>query len=123
MRLGRTAGLIAVSLSLLGAGYWHLTLVDSRPREDAVVTESPTEIWLRFNQQPDVEQSGISIRGPGGAVKLEKVRLADSLSLSAKVLDSLEPGDYTVSWLAAPHDDHGIRGRYKFTVESSRDPR
>jgi methionine-rich copper-binding protein CopC len=123
MKLARAVRLIAVTFLLAGAGYWHLTLVDSRPKEDEVVTESPAEIWLRFNEPPDVEQSGISVRGSGGAVRLDEVMLADSLSLSAKILDSLESGEYTVSWLAAPHDDHAIRGRYKFTVESSRNSR
>lgn len=123
MKPGRAVGLIAVTLMLVGAGYWHLTLVDSRPKEDAVVAESPAEIWLRFNQAPDLEQCGISVRGAGGTVRLEAVELADSMALSAKVIDTLEPGEYTVSWLAAPHDDHGVRGRYKFTVEGSRQPR
>jgi methionine-rich copper-binding protein CopC len=123
MKLGGAVGLIAASFLLLGAGYLHLELVDSRPKEDEVVTEPPVEIWLRFSQPPDVEQSGISVRGPGGAVGLDEVTLADSLSLAAKILDSLESGEYTVSWRAAPHDDHAVRGRYNFTVESSRGPR
>jgi len=116
MKLGSVVGLIAASC-MLGAGYWHLDLVDSRPKADQVVTESPTEIWLRFNQAPDLAQSGISLMGPGGAERLEDVALADSVSLSSKVVDALEPGEYTVSWRAAPHDDHAVRGRYRFTVE------
>jgi len=116
MKLGRAVGLIAVSC-LLGAGFWHLDLVDSRPKQDEVVTESPTELWLRFNQTPDLEQSGISLSGPGGAVELDSVTLADSVSLSSKVVGALEAGEYTVSWRAAPLDDHAVRGRYHFTVE------
>ena len=116
MNRGRSLAGIAVGVVVLGAGSMHLDLIDSRPKQDEVVAEPPTEIWLRFNAPPDVQQSGISLRGPGGGVRLDTVRLADSLSLSARILDPLRPGDYTVAWLAAPHDDHGIRGRYRFTV-------
>lgn len=123
MKLRGAVGLIAVSLLLSGASYLHLELVDSRPKEDEVVTEPPVEIWLRFSQPPDVQQSGISVSGPGGAVRLDNVTLADSLSLSAKIFDSLESGEYTVSWRAAPHHDHAVRGRYRFNVEGSGDPR
>lgn len=121
MKLGRAGVVIVVSFLLSGAAYWHLDLTDSRPKQDEVLAESPPEIWLQFNQAPDLAQSGISLGGPGGAVRLEKVVLADSVSLSARILDPLAPGEYTVSWRAAPHDDHGIRGRYGFTVEGSRD--
>jgi methionine-rich copper-binding protein CopC len=72
--------------------------------------------------RPDRFRTG-RLRGPGGAIKLDEVTLADSLSLSAKILDSLESGEYTVSWRAAPHDDHPVRGRYGFTIESSSDLR
>jgi methionine-rich copper-binding protein CopC len=123
MKLGATLTLSVATLMLTGAAYMHLTLVDSRPKEGATVAESPTNIWLRYNQRPDVSRSGISVRGPDGAVALGKAEQADSLSLSAKVMMALEPGEYTVSWLAAAYDDHAIRGRYKFTVEADGGPR
>ncbi len=121
MKLGRFAGLIALSCILSGAGYWHLELTDSRPGQDAVITEPPTEIWLQFDKAPDLEQSGIALLGTSGMVRLEEVTLADSMSISAKVIGALEPGDYIASWRAAPIGDHGIRGRYEFTFEGSHD--
>ena len=117
MRFGMTLALVATSLTLSGATYVHLTLVDSRPKEASVIAESPSEIWLRFNQRLDISKSSIAVRGPGGAVELEKPLAPDSLALSAKLLESLAPGDYTFSWLATPYEDHAVRGRYKFTVE------
>jgi len=116
MKLGLTVGLLVVSTALVGASSFHLTLIDSKPREDAVVAESPSEIWLRFNEALDVTKCGIGVRGPNGAVELTKVTLTDSVSMSAKILAPLAPGEYTVSWLGTPLNDHAVRGRYKFTV-------
>ncbi|UCD25195.1 MAG: copper resistance protein CopC [Gemmatimonadota bacterium] len=116
MKLGLTAGLIAVSAVLVGASSFHLTLIDSRPKEGAVLAESPPEIWLRFNQPLDIGKCGIGVRGPTGAVELAKPALADSVSMSAKFSATLAPGEYTVSWLGTPINDHAVRGRYKFTV-------
>jgi copper transport protein len=116
MRLGLPIGLVVASTVLIGASSFHLTLIDSKPREDAVVAESPSEIWLRFNQALDVTKCGIGVRGPKGAVELAKVTLTDSVSMSANIPAALPPGEYTVSWLGTPLDDHAVRGRYKFTV-------
>jgi len=80
------------------------------------MAESPSEIWLRFNQPLDVAKCGVGVRGPNGAVELAKVVLTDSVSMSAKIPTALPPGEYTVSWLGTPIDDHAVRGRYKFTV-------
>ena len=116
MKLGLTTGLIAVSAVLIGASSFHLTLIDSRPKEDAALAEPPTEIWLRFNEPLDIGKCGIGVRGPTGAVELAKPVLTDSVSMSAKISAVLEPGEYTVSWLGTPLNDHAVRGRYKFTV-------
>ena len=121
MKRGRILGLTAVTCLLLGSGYWHIDLTDSRPAEDEVLTAPPTEIWLRFSVAPDLEQSGIALLGTSGMVQLEEVTLIDSVSVSAKIVGTMAAGDYIVSWRAAPHNDHGSRGRFKFKVESSRD--
>ena len=121
MKSGRALGLMAVSCLLIGAGHWHIDLTDSRPQEDEVLATSPSEIWLRFSVAPDLEQSGIALLGTSGMIQLDDVALTDSTSISARVMGDMEPGEYIVSWRAAPHDDHGSRGRFKFKIESSRD--
>lgn len=122
MRDGLTVGLVSLALMSTAAVGAHLTLVDSRPKEGAVLSQSPKEVWLRFNQRLDVPNSTIAVRGPAGAVALADVSAPDSLSLSAEFVAPLEPGEYTVSWLGTPYEDHPVRGRYKFTVEAINDP-
>ena len=102
MKLGRTVTVLAAAAVFAGASPFHLTLIDSKPKEDAVMAESPSEIWLRFNQPLDVAKCGVGVRGPNGAVELAKVVLTDSLSMSAKIPTALPPGEYTASWLGTP---------------------
>jgi methionine-rich copper-binding protein CopC len=120
MKLGLAVTTLAAAAIFLGAAPVHLTLIDSNPKEDALLAESPDQIWLRFNESLDVAKCGIGVRGPEGAVELAKVELVDSVSISAKVLSPLSPGQYTVSWLGTPVNDHAVRGRYKFSVEGER---
>lgn len=110
----------AVVLGLASAGaVLHLTLVDSFPREDAVLNERPREILLKFNERPDSTRRGISLRGPEGAVKLGAVRSTDdTLAFAAAVEGPMGAGQYTVSWLAAAPDHAAIRGRFRFTLQA-----
>lgn len=113
--------LVVLMLAALGAPATtlHLTLVDSSPKPDAVLTQPPREIVLRFNERLDTVRRAISLRGPAGAVALGRVRAApDTMSMMAAVLDTLAPGEYTISWLAAgAAEGHApIRGRQRFTV-------
>jgi methionine-rich copper-binding protein CopC len=116
MKFGLTITVLAAAAVFAGASPFHLTLIDSKPKEEAVLTESPSEIWLRFNEPLDVAKCGIGVRGPAGAVELGEVVLTDSVSMSAKIPTTLPPGEYTVSWLGTPINDHAVRGRFKFTV-------
>jgi len=97
----------------------HLTLVDSSPRADAVLSTPPREIVLKFNEPLDTVRRAIALRGPAGAVGLGPVRAGgEGKSMSAAIQDSLPAGAYTISWLAAgAAPGHApIRGRQQFTV-------
>lgn len=112
---------LAILLAALAApaATLHLTLVDSTPKPDAVLTMPPRQIVLRFNERLDTMRRAISLRGPAGAVALGRVQAApDTMSMSAAILDSLPPGEYTISWLAAgAAEGHApIRGRQRFTL-------
>jgi methionine-rich copper-binding protein CopC len=95
----------------------HLTLVDSSPKSGAVLTASPREVLLTFNERLDTTRRAISMRGPAGAVVMGPVRsVADTLAFAASITGPLTPGEYTVSWLAGAPAHASIRGRYSFRV-------
>lgn len=95
----------------------HLTLVDSSPKSGAVLTASPREVLLTFNERLDTTRRAITVRGPSGPVAMGPVHaVADTLGFAASVTGTLTPGEYTVSWLAGAPGHGTIRGRYSFTV-------
>jgi len=109
---------------LLGASIvYHIELRDSLPKADQILNEAPQEIWLEFTVPPDTSRSTFSVRGPAGGVQLDTVRWNaddDPKVLRARVEGEMPPGDYIISWVAAPVDDHGGRGRIRFTIGEGR---
>jgi methionine-rich copper-binding protein CopC len=105
---------------LLGAWtLFHIELRASSPAADQVLEGAPQEIWLEFSTTPDTARSTFSVRGPDGAVQLDTIRWNaedEPAILRAKVMGEMPPGDYLISWVAAPVDDHGGRGRISFSI-------
>jgi len=50
-------------------------------------------------------------------VELGEIEVGDKEEVvRASVVGEMPAGTYTVSWIAAPTDDHTVRGRFDFTV-------
>ncbi len=118
MNIRAFAGIVAVG-TLMAAATLHLALVDSFPKKDATLTESPDQIRLQFNEQPRLPLSRVGLEGPDGAVEVGDIVGTEEKSFMAEVLEILEPGVYTVSWRTAGNDGHVRRGRYRFTLADS----
>lgn len=116
LTLPASAVLLIPVLAAAG-GAFHLELVDSFPKADAVVHEAPSQIWLQFSVAPDMEQTSFAVRGADGNIELGEITVGESPEvIQAAVAQPLEDGEYTLSWVGAPVDDHPVRGRYTFTV-------
>jgi methionine-rich copper-binding protein CopC len=115
--------LLVVAVPLL-AGAWslaHFELISSYPKKDQAVGAAPIDISLVFSESADSARSSIALQGPAGAVPLGPVRTQDeSLVLLAKVLGTMSPGAYTVSWVSAAPGDELVRGSFRFTVGRAR---
>ncbi len=117
--MNRTLSLVAIASLLTAAttGDFHIELVKSVPTASEVLTTPPTELVLTFSTELDYERSAVTLRGPAGSVELSEPRSTeDKKVLSVEIDAELADGSYTVSWTAAPLDDHNGRGRYEFTV-------
>jgi len=115
----RMLSLVAIASVLTAAGSVerHIELVRSVPTASEVLTAPPGELMLTFSTDLDYERTAVTLRGPAGNVELSDPRRTDDQRLLAVDIEGeLSEGSYTVSWTAAPLDDHGGRGRYKFTV-------
>lgn len=116
----RRALFISMGILLLGAWTaFHIDLRASFPAADQVLEGPPQEIWLEFSTTPDTARSTFSVRGPAGGVQLDTIRWNaedEPAVLRAEVMGEMPPGDYLISWVAAPVDDHGGRGRISFSI-------
>ena len=112
--------LLVLSLMLVGWSTFHLEIVASVPDEDEVLQEAPEVVWLEFTAAADLARSSFSIRGPDGTVELGDIEAGDTDEvIRAAVLGEMPAGAYTVSWVGAPVDDHTVRGRFDFTIETA----
>ena len=110
--------LVGLTLTATSVGHVkHIELVQSFPAADTVLTDTPGELALTFSADLDMARSAVTLRGPGGGVNLSDVQQTDDpRTFRVEIEAELEAGNYLVSWTAAPVDDHGGRGRYRFEV-------
>lgn len=104
----------------------HTQLEESRPAEGETLTDSPTEVWLRFSTAVQRGLSTIVLTGADGSVvplaELVSVSGSEDMQLSAVLPTDLTTGSYTVAWTTAGPDSHIIEGSFDFTVELPEPP-
>jgi copper resistance protein C len=124
MKKSRTlaTGLVLATAGLIvGWTVPHIELDASFPSEDEVLDAAPAEMWLEFSVAPDMERSSFSVRGPDGRVALGDATIGEiDHMIKATVKGDMPAGKYQVSWVAAPMEDHTVRGRYSFEVKAVR---
>ena len=119
MKTIRTAIMLStVVLTGVAGSARHIELVSSHPAADTVLTSPPTELLLTFSADLDFPRSAVTMRSTDGAsIQLGDPQTTnDPRQMKLAIMDEMDAGTYTVSWVAAPKDDHGGRGRYGFEV-------
>lgn len=119
----RARGAVAVLLpALLGLGsdaVAHAILVKAMPEREAVVTESPEEVLLVFNDGVGEEYLALAVIDESGRrVDKHDARLdfSDHSHLRASV-ETLRPGRYTVRYRVLSADGHVVSGKYSFHLK------
>jgi len=95
----------------------HAILVDSTPRQDAVISDRNVAVQLAFNSRVDQSRSTLTLEGPdhdSTQVAVEKDS-AQPAKLSARIAD-LKPGLYKLHWQVLAIDGHITRGMISFSV-------
>ena len=113
--------LIAAALSCLAtAAAAHPRVRAQIPAAGAVLTSSPAQIRITFNEPLVAAFSGLALKDQAGkSVTIGKAALdpKDPKQLAAPVKTTLGPGTYTVLWRAVAADTHHVAGQFSFRVK------
>lgn len=126
---------ILVSSCLVAKMAWaHASLVRTTPPANAVLTEAPMEVQLRFSEPIERRFSRIEIyyamRDPAtGAIQpgervdegwVPGARLARDLAV--RLPAQLRPGFYLVQWAVLSVDSHRVSGSFTFSYSPATAP-
>jgi methionine-rich copper-binding protein CopC len=117
--------LAAASVLLFLTSYnlcWaHAIVVDSTPREGAVLKQAPDRIQLRFNVKIEKALARVSLtKGGKQRIKLPPSDFSQSAPERLEVLlPPLEPGDYLLRYSVLAADGHATQGVLRFSIENS----
>ena len=97
----------------------HAKLVTANPAPNSTVA-SPSVIQLTFSEELTKQFSSVKLTNTDGdAVALKSVAGAGDTELRAAPAAPLDPGLYTVWWIAVSTDDgHKVSGSFSFTVKA-----
>ena len=102
-----------------GAANGHPELQSAEPTIGAVMTTSPTQIRITFNENVIPQFSGVEVKDQTGkmiATGKAATDPANKKQLVVPVQQPLPPGDYKVEWHAVSDDTHRVTGSYSFSV-------
>ena len=107
----------ALVLAAAGNTLAHSLLLESSPGAGSVVTVSPRELSLRFNNRIEKKLSTVRLRDEQGAVRAATVLVADGPAdrLNA-TMDALSAGAWRVEWRVLSTDGHVVSGSFSFRV-------
>lgn len=112
-----------VSLVLLSSSnvvFAHAALTKAEPARRAVLTISPKQVRLWFNEEIEADYASLSLYDANGKALTEKKPLVhpdDAKSIYLE-LPELAGGQYTVKFRVLSVDGHVVDSEYNFTVKN-----
>lgn len=106
-------------LTVPSIAFSHAVMVESVPEKDSVITKSPRQVDVWFNEHVRSAHKALAVINSAG----ERV---DNKDIRQEVFDpshiyittpQLPPDTYTVRYRVMSADTHIISGRFNFTIE------
>ena len=117
-RLAACGALLILVLTVVPATS-HSLLMESSPVANSVVTISPHEVRLRFNNRIEKRLSRLRLvneKGEGRDLTVATDGAADWLTAP---VPAVAPGRYRVEWQVLSTDGHVVSGRFGFTIKQA----
>ena len=121
MKFKHMAAAIAFLGSNLVAGqaFAHAALEGSAPKAGEIVSGSPAEVRLQFNEELEATFSTVKVSDPKGVevsgIKVEVDKA--NMKIMHATLPTLPAGAYSVRWSTMTRDGHKTKGTFTFTVK------
>jgi methionine-rich copper-binding protein CopC len=118
MKTPLRVALATLAAALSPHAFAHASLVSSFPAKDQVMTGSPAEIHLTFNEHVEARYCRIKLRSDAGKNFDADRPAADKANPNAIIasVPVLKPGVYRAVWTAVGSDGHKTHGDFSFTV-------
>ena len=120
-------GIAATVLILFQAGQApaHAHLKSSDPAQNAVVTQAPSVVTLKFSENLELAMSKLEVKEISSGDVVSSGKLSDGgqdKSTMQVSLSSLkkQKSKYQVSWKAISTDTHRSQGTFEFTYDPQR---
>jgi len=118
MKTSSRLALATLAATLSPLAFAHASLVASFPAQGAVLTASPTEIHITFNEHVEPRFCRIKLVSGAGRNFDADRPVADKADPNAIVasVPVLKPGTYSARWTAVSGDGHKTHGDFSFTI-------
>ncbi len=116
--IGALGAVVALLLPL--PVFAHAILVKSQPAKDEVISVSPKQIDVWFNDKVGSEYKALAVIDSAGK-RVDNKDVEQESGNEAHLyatLQNLEPGTYTVRYRVVSIDTHIITGKFQFSVKA-----
>jgi len=98
----------------------HAIMVRSAPEKDAVLTESPKQVDVWFNDKVGTEYKALAVIDSKGKRVDNKDLVQETFDQSHlyATVPTLPPDTYTVRYRVVSIDTHIVTGKYQFTIKA-----
>jgi methionine-rich copper-binding protein CopC len=112
--------ILLTALVMPTLSFAHAKMVRSSPEQNAVLTESPKQVDVWFDDKVGTEYKALAVIDSKG-------KRVDNKDLVQETLDSahlyatvptLPPDTYTVRYRVVSIDTHIVTGKYQFTIKA-----
>ncbi|HSC92714.1 MAG TPA: CopD family protein [Gaiellaceae bacterium] len=111
---------LAAAAALAPAALAHASVVETSPRDGAVLASAPSDVRVRFDDPVGVGPGNAVVANDGGSVLAGRPRLAqDGRVLVLRLRPGLADGDYSARWRIVSDDGHLEAGTIAFRVGTS----
>jgi methionine-rich copper-binding protein CopC len=112
--------LLASALITPSLAFSHAIMVRSSPEQNAVLTESPKQVDVWFNDKVGTEYKALAVIDSKGKRVDNQDLVQETFDQSHlyATLQNLPPDTYTVRYRVVSLDTHIVTGKYQFTIKA-----